>query len=674
MSDFINTIDVLGDDAVIDSIISGTIEEFVDDAITTVGNYALYSCSELKTLDLPNATHINQYAVQKCPKIENINLPNVTSLGRECLCYTATTGVVSKVVFPSVTSASSYVGQFAFNNKILVFPKLKDPGYLPIQAKHLYFPAAEQILAYIGARHYTKAIVFSNTEKMSPMVIAGSFDGTPIYNIYGDTSDGYIFVPRKFLSDDDITMDYRRATNWSKYANKIYPVEDFTVDGTTTGDIATIRKVTNSLKYVTNSNTHPIVGSFYNATLTPEGEFTISSATITMGGVDVTEDVYNSETGEISIPAVTGDIMIIAKANSASSIIVANPATFELGTIGTSDGNEIDSTTRIRSIDYIDQNIVAIYVADGYQFNVSLWKPDGTFAGAYNGATISSDGAWLTEIDLSSVLPYKKRIHIRKPDNSAITVDEAVNITYHLYTGVEYEVIQGYPASADTNSTFTTPTGNGATAVYCEVTPGSIIRVSMTEKTTNRFRIGFSKTPLASGTALYQPIAYDDTALEHTVTVPDGYTYMMVYLGVTPYPAVEPGFQIKVIEPYVDGSADRTLKIEQGSIGWDSSDGGKDKQASNAIRTDFIPFNGSSTVSIFVPNSAATYKVTLRGYDSAKTYQKANGSWITLPGTITFAYPYIRVLIGKTDDSDFDVSSLYGAVLTVDGIDYTLIP
>ena len=111
-------------------------------------------------------------------------------------------------------------------------------------------------------------------------------------------------------------------------------------------------------------------------------------------------------------------------------------------------------------------------------------------------------------------------------------------------TITNYEVIQGYPAGANTNSTFTTPTGNGATAVYCQVTPGSTIRVSMTEKTTNRFRIGFAKAPLANGVALYHPFTADDTALEKTFTVPDGYTYMMVYLGVTPYPAVEPGFQI----------------------------------------------------------------------------------------------------------------------------------
>lgn len=515
MSDFINTIDALGDDAVIDSIISGTIEEFVDDVIATVGNYAFYGCSELKTLDLPNATRINQRAVQKCPKIENVNLPNVTYLDRECLSDTATTGVVSTIVFPNLTGKSNYVAQNAFKYKNLVFPKLKEAGYFYPAAKRLYFPALENVRAYIGARHYTKAIVFSNTEKMSPMVIAGSFDGTPIYNIYGDTSDGYIFVPRKFLSDDDITMDYRRATNWSKYANKIYPVEDFTVDGTTTGDIATIRKVTNSLKYVTNSNTRPIVGSFYNATLTPEGEFTISSVTITMGGVDVTEDVYNEETGEINIPAVTGDISITASC-------VSYKITNKLSDVST---NNITTVTAPNTSYY------------------AVLTPTGS-------DPITSVKITMGGVDVTDDVYNTETGEINIP---AVTGDIMINASCTVANILSYEVIQGYPASGKVNDTFTTPTGNGATTVYCPVTPGSIIRVSMTEKTTNRFGIGFAKTPLANGVALYHPFTADNAALEKTFTVPDGYTYLMVYLGVTPYPAVEPGFIIEDITEAISG-------------------------------------------------------------------------------------------------------------------------
>ena len=54
MSEFINTIDALGDDVVIDSIINKTITEFKDDKVTSVGQYAFYGCTQLSDVDLPN--------------------------------------------------------------------------------------------------------------------------------------------------------------------------------------------------------------------------------------------------------------------------------------------------------------------------------------------------------------------------------------------------------------------------------------------------------------------------------------------------------------------------------------------------------------------------------------------------------------------------------------------
>ena len=38
---------------------------------------------------------------------------------------------------------------------------------------------------------------------------------------------GYIYVPRALLSDDDETKDYRRATNWSVFADRFRAIEDY---------------------------------------------------------------------------------------------------------------------------------------------------------------------------------------------------------------------------------------------------------------------------------------------------------------------------------------------------------------------------------------------------------------------------------------------------------------
>ena len=74
--------------------------------------------------------------------------------------------------------------------------------------------------------------------------------------------------------------------------------------------------VTNTLSHVSNSNgaTKVSTGSAYTGTLSAEDGYTISSVVITMGGVDITNEVYAEET--ITIPSVTGAVVITASATA----------------------------------------------------------------------------------------------------------------------------------------------------------------------------------------------------------------------------------------------------------------------------------------------------------------------------------------------------------------------
>lgn len=66
-----------------------------------------------------------------------------------------------------------------------------------------------------------------------------------------------------------------------------------------------------NLTNATISNTTSVyTGESFTATLTPEGAYAIGSATITMGGVDITSTAWNSATNTISIASVTGDVII----------------------------------------------------------------------------------------------------------------------------------------------------------------------------------------------------------------------------------------------------------------------------------------------------------------------------------------------------------------------------
>lgn len=78
------------------------------------------------------------------------------------------------------------------------------------------------------------------------------------------------------------------------------------------GDVPEAFSVSNSLTHCSSSNpaTSIRAGKPYTATITMESGFSTLSVTVTMGGVDVTASVYSN--GVISIPAVTGDIVVTA--------------------------------------------------------------------------------------------------------------------------------------------------------------------------------------------------------------------------------------------------------------------------------------------------------------------------------------------------------------------------
>ena len=99
--------------------------------------------------------------------------------------------------------------------------------------------------------------------------------------------------------------------------------QDKTATFTVTGTAATqVYTVTNNLTNVTNSNAQTeVTDGFYSATLTVSDGYSMQSVVITMGGVDITSGVY-TEDGTILITEVTGDIVITATAELASSPVI----------------------------------------------------------------------------------------------------------------------------------------------------------------------------------------------------------------------------------------------------------------------------------------------------------------------------------------------------------------
>lgn len=80
MSKFINTIDLLGDEAVTKALVEKTITEFNDDVITKVGMYAFCNCTALTSVTTPLAVSVESNAFENCTALTSLDFPLVTSI------------------------------------------------------------------------------------------------------------------------------------------------------------------------------------------------------------------------------------------------------------------------------------------------------------------------------------------------------------------------------------------------------------------------------------------------------------------------------------------------------------------------------------------------------------------------------------------------------------------
>lgn len=227
MSDFINTIDVLGDDAVIDSIIDRSITEFKDNVITKIGSRAFSDCAALETVDLPNVTSLGAQAFWACSSLTSVDCPNITSTSEQVFFHCT---AVTKVNLPNLTSAgmSLFYGCTALPS--LSLPSLTNTnGHLCYECTSLKLIDLPK-LSSIGTNEFAKCnalvALILRGGTICALLSSGALNNTPIAS-----GTGYIYVPSALLDS------YKAATNWSTYAAQFRALEDYTVDGTVTGEL-----------------------------------------------------------------------------------------------------------------------------------------------------------------------------------------------------------------------------------------------------------------------------------------------------------------------------------------------------------------------------------------------------------------------------------------------------
>lgn len=203
MSDFVNTVDSIGDEVLTNSIIDRSITEILDNYVTSIGYSAFYNCFALTTANFPAVTKVGNYAFNNCFALTTVGLPAVTSVGNSAFyeCSALTT-----VDLPAATS----IGSNAFS------------GCSKLTTVDLPSVANISSNAFNNCSKLTSLILRSGV--MATLVNTNAFTRTPI-----KSGTGYIYVPAALVDS------YKAANNWSTYANQFRSLEDYTVDGTTTG-------------------------------------------------------------------------------------------------------------------------------------------------------------------------------------------------------------------------------------------------------------------------------------------------------------------------------------------------------------------------------------------------------------------------------------------------------
>ena len=186
-----------GDTSIEDGLIDGTLSgAYSNDRVTKIKDYTFYNCSSLTTVDLPVATSVGGSAFRECSSLTTADFPVAKSVGTYAFynCSSLTT-----VDLPVATSVGTYA-----------------------------FYACRSLTTFI-LRNTTKVCALSNTNAFN---FCYHYHGTvnSTYNPDG-LKDGYIYVPASLIDD------YKVATNWSTLATQFRALEDYTVDGTTTGEL-----------------------------------------------------------------------------------------------------------------------------------------------------------------------------------------------------------------------------------------------------------------------------------------------------------------------------------------------------------------------------------------------------------------------------------------------------
>lgn len=197
--------------------------------LTTCGSYTFSGCSSVNEISLPNLVSCKNYTFSACKSLTKLSLPNLTTCGNYVFSGCSK---LTELSLPNLTTCDSYIVTGTPLTKI-VLPKLKImPNSIFNQAKSLKFIDTPALQTVNGMYCFTYCqcemhwMLRQNT--VIPMTSSAALSNSWFAS---SGKPAYIYVPSVLIDS------YKTATNWATYADRFRALEDYTVDGTTTGEL-----------------------------------------------------------------------------------------------------------------------------------------------------------------------------------------------------------------------------------------------------------------------------------------------------------------------------------------------------------------------------------------------------------------------------------------------------
>ena len=220
-----NNSEILGEEAAVRQIVendfSATSGHFEDDSVIVLRGNAFRSKTSLQSVNFPEITSLNGTDTFKdCSALRSINLPKLTEIkGGNAF---SNCSALTDINIPLLTRLSGSQVTYTFYNCTLL-------KKLDIRVTDLWR------LTFRGCSRLVTLILRNNA--VTRLYDVDAFMSTK-YETNG-AGGAYVYVPR------DLISSYQAATNWSTlyaaHSDMFRALEDYTVDGTTTGEFGLIK-------------------------------------------------------------------------------------------------------------------------------------------------------------------------------------------------------------------------------------------------------------------------------------------------------------------------------------------------------------------------------------------------------------------------------------------------